>query len=148
MADTEKKESKVIGPQFKREKAVGKKKIVQKQPVERDDTVCVALNHPFGIKYIMPDGREVVLNGNASHLIGKETGKLPVGAFGLTIVKEDDWKYITETFGNQKIFKNGLCFATRKKAYSEEEAADREDLRTGFEPVDITKTKTKEAKGE
>lgn len=139
----EEKKSKVIGPQFERKEPRGKKKVVQKHPEERDDTVCVALNHPLGIQYEMPDGRIVVLNGNATHLVGKEAGTLPIGAFGLTVIKEEDWNYIIEHFGKQKIFTNGLCFATRKKADSMEEAENRDDLRNGFEPIDVDKTATK-----
>lgn len=140
-------ENKVIGPQFTRKEPRGKKKVVQKQPVETDDTVCVALNHPFGIQYEMPDGRMVVLNGNATHLIGNDAKPLPVGAYGMTTIKAKDWEYIIANFGKQKIFTNGLCFATRKRADSQEEAENRDDLRHGFEPVDVKKTKTQPEKG-
>ena len=134
--------SKVIGPQFERKEP--KKKVAAPKVAERDDTVCVALNHPTGIKFIMPDGRKVVFNGNATPLIGKEVGKLPIGAYGLTIVKADDWDYITHQYGGMKIFKNGLCFATRRSNDAKAEAEDRDDLRHGLEPVDIKKTATKE----
>lgn len=129
-------ESKLIGPKFERKtarKAAPKKAETQ----ERDDTVCVALNRPIGVVYEMPDGRRVELKGNGSHLIGKESGVLPVGAYGLTIIKAEDWDYIVKTYGNQKIFTNGLCFATKKKADAEEEAESRDDLRNGLEPVNV-----------
>lgn len=138
------KESKVIGPQFKRktEKKVAPKKA---QQVETDSTVCVALNRPLGIKFRMPDGRHVEIKGNGEPLIGKEKGELPVGAYGLTIINAEDWDYIVKTYGGMKIFSEGLCFATRKKADSQEEAESRDDLRNGLEPVDVKTLKTKEA---
>mgnify|MGYP007101927931 CR=1 FL=1 len=140
------KEGKVIGPQFKRKEP--KKKIAAPKRAEGDDTVCVALNHPFGIKFQMPDGRKIVFNGNATGLIGANAKPLPAGAYGLTIIKREDWDWITANFGTMKIFSNGLCFATQKSADSKAEAEDRDDLRHGLEPVDITKTKTKQEKAE
>ena len=117
-------------------------------PVETDDTVCVALNRPLGVYFRMPDGRKVTLNGNGAPLIGKEKGVLPVGAYGLTVIKKSDWEYILKTYGNGKLFKNGLLFATSSRAESEKEADSRDDLRNGLEPVDPARTATTEAKGE
>ena len=51
-------------------------------------------------------------------------------------------------YGHLKIFQNGFCFATKKKADAQEEAENRDDLRNGLEPVDVERTATKEAKGE
>lgn len=141
-------ESKVIGPKFERKsprKAAPKKQAAE---VEHDDTVCVALNRPTGIKFPMPDGSFVEIKGNGAPLIGQETGKLPIGAYGLTIIKASDWDYIVKNFGGMKIFSEGLCFATKKKADAKEEAESRDDLRNGLEPVDVDKLKTKEAKNE
>ena len=60
----------------------------------KTDTVMVALNRTTGITFPMPDGRKVLIEGNAASLRGKEKGVLPVGAFGLTRVNADDWAYI------------------------------------------------------
>ena len=57
----------------------------------KTDTVMVALNRTTGISFPMPDGRKVLIEGNAASLRGKEKGVLPVGAFGLTRVNADDW---------------------------------------------------------
>lgn len=116
--------------------------------VETDDTVCVALNRPLGVYFRMPDGRKVTLNGNGAPLRGKEKGVLPVGAYGMTVIKKSDWEYILKTYGNAKLFKNGLLFATSSRAESEKEADSRDDLRNGLEPVDPARTATTEAKGE
>ena len=43
------------------------------------DTVMVALNRTTGIMFPMPDGRKVLIEGNAAGLRGKEKGVLPVG---------------------------------------------------------------------
>lgn len=115
---------------------------------DTQDTVCVALNRPLGLSFRLPDGRKVALNGNGAPLAGKEKGVLPVGTYGLTLIKRDVWDYILKTYGEMKVFKNGLCFATNSRAESEQEAASRNDLRNGFEPVDPKRTVTSEARGE
>ena len=117
-------------------------------PADTQDTVCVALNRPLGLSFRLPDGRKVALNGNGAPLVGKEKGVLPVGTYGLTLINRDAWDYILKTYGEMKVFKNGLCFATNSRAESEQEAASRSDLRNGFEPVDPKRTVTSEAKGE
>lgn len=137
-------QDKIIGPKFAR-KVERKATAAKQQPQERDDTVCVALNRPMGIKFPMPDGKTVTINGNSTHLIGKEKGELPIGAYGLTIIKESEWEYIIKTFGGMRIFTEGLCFATRRRHDAQDEAESRDDLRNGLEPVDVTKTETKEA---
>ena len=142
------KESKVLGPQFKREKARKAKVEKKAEPVETSDTVCVALNRPLGLTFTMPDGREVEIKGNGESLRGQEMGVLQPGAYGLTIIKAEDWEYIVKQYGHLKIFQNGFCFATKKKADAQEEAENRDDLRNGLEPVDVERTATKEAKGE
>ena len=62
-------------------------------------TVVVALNRVQGIDYPMPDGRVVSIAGNAVGLRGQEMGVLPVGAYGLTEIREDDWLYIEKMWG-------------------------------------------------
>ena len=102
------------------------------------DTVMVALNRTTGIMFPMPDGRKVLIEGNAAGLRGKEKGVLPVGAFGLTRVNADDWAYIEKTYGpHMEIFKSGLIFAQARKADAVDEADERAELRNGLEPVDV-----------
>lgn len=113
-----------------------------------NDLVCVALNRPYGIAFRMPDGRKVEFRGNGESLIGREKGVLPVGAYGLTMVDREDFEWIYKNFKSMPVFKNGLCFATKRKADATEEAESRDDLRNGLEPVDISRTSTKEAQGE
>jgi len=106
-------------------------------------TVIVALNRVQGIDYPMPDGRVVSIAGNAEHLRGKDSGVLPVGAYGLTEIREDDWLYIEKMWGESPLFKNGLIFASSKgEKDAKAEARNREDLRNGLEPVDTDKTAT------
>ena len=136
-------EKKILGPEYKRKNP--RKAKAEKKIVETDTTVCVALNRPIGLKFDMPDGRVVEINGNGEPLRGKEQGILTPGSFGLTIINAEDWEYILKTYGHLKIFTNGFCFAARKKTDAEEEAENRDDLRNGLEPVDVKATKTKEA---
>lgn len=114
----------------------------KRQPVETATTVAVALNRQTGIAFPMPDGRKVVINGNAAHLRGREKGILPVGAFGITVIQKDDWDYIEKKYGGMDIFKNGLLFAADKKSRAQDEATEKEELRHGLEPVDVSKTRT------
>lgn len=110
------------------------------------NTVVVALNHPQGISFALPDKRRVTIVGNAAHLRGKGKGTLPVGGFGLNVIDAGDWEYIRKTYGNMTIFKSGLIFAQTSKEHAEDEAAEKDDTRHGREPVDPAKTNTEEAK--
>ena len=105
-------------------------------------TVVVALNRVQGLDFPMPDGRTVSIAGNAADLKGKPTGILPVGAFGLTEIAEDDWLYIKKTWGEMPLFRNGLIFASTKTDDAKAEASEKAELRNGLEPVDTEKTAT------
>ena len=105
--------------------------------VSKNDTVFVALNHPQGIAFGMPNGRRVEIQGNAVRLRGKEKGVLPVGAFGLTRVDREDWEYIQKTYGSMPIFKSGLIFARDSKSDAADQAEDHTKTRHGREPVDV-----------
>lgn len=113
--------------------------------IETDSTVAVALNRQNGIMFVMPDGRKVTINGNAAHLRGKEKGKLPSGAFGITVIAREDWDYIVKTYNGMEIFKTGLLFASDKKAKAIDEAEEKEETRHGLEPVNVNETVTRPA---
>lgn len=116
------------------------------QPSAGGRTVVVALNRVQGIDYPMPDGRVVSIAGNAVSLRGQEMGVLPMGAYGLTEIREDDWLYIEKMWGQTPLFKNGLIFASSKgEKDARAEAKNREDLRNGMEPVDPDRAATKPA---
>jgi len=108
--------------------------------VQNPSTVCVALNRALGLKFRMPDGRIVEIAGNGQSIRGQSMGVLLTGAYGLTTIDAKDWAYIKKTYGGQKIFKNGLIFATGSENDSKVEAHNRESLRNGWEPIDPTKT--------
>ena len=116
------------------------------QPSAGGRTVVVALNRVQGIDYPMPDGRVVSIAGNAVGLRGQEMGVLPVGAYGLTEIREDDWLYIQKMWGETPLFKNGLIFASTKgEKDAQAEARNREDLRNGMEPIDPDRATTRPA---
>ena len=116
------------------------------QPSAGGRTVVVALNRVQGIDYPMPDGRVVSIAGNAVSLRGQEMGVLPMGAYGLTEIREDDWLYIEKMWGQTLLFKNGLIFASSKgEKDAKAEAKNREDLRNGMEPIDPDRAATKPA---
>ena len=99
-------------------------------------TVVVALNRAQGLDFPMPDGRIVSIAGSNAGLRGQMTGVLPIGEFGLTEIAEQDWLYIQKTWGEWKLFKNGLIFAQSKQADAKAEAKEKAELRNGFEPID------------
>ena len=135
MAKEEKITESGVFPKWERPK---KNVPVESRP--KGDTVMVALNRTGSLRYRMPDGRFVVLNGNATGLIGLPKGILPTGGeYGLTLVAKEDWEWIVKNFGNQKIFTNGLCFATGNEHDTKMEAESRDDLRNGLEPIDPEK---------
>lgn len=105
--------------------------------------VTVALNRATGIQFAMPDGRKVLINGNAAHLRGLEKGVLPVGGFGLTSITAEDWEYIKKTYGGMEVFENGLLFAAERKADAVDMADERAALRHGMEPIDPENTATR-----
>ena len=128
----------------KKTKSPAAKKPVEPAPAHASGkTVIVALNRVQGIDYPMPDGRVVSINGNATGLRGQPTGVLPIGEFGLTEVREDDWLYIEKTWSETRLFKSGLIFASTKgEKDAKAEAKERAELRNGLEPVDTEKTAT------
>lgn len=101
--------------------------------------LVVCLNYPNNVKFIVKPGtleeHTVEFYGNANYLVGKEMGILPIGAYGLTPnVDRDDWEWIKTNHKDNGLIKNGLLFAeTSSKA--RDAAAERKDLRHGYEPV-------------
>jgi hypothetical protein len=113
--------------------------------LQDSNLVYVALNHPQGILFSLPDKRAVLIEGNATHLRGLEKGVLPVGGYGLTEVAADDWDYIKKTYGQMRIFQTGLIFAQNRRDLAMDQAGEMKAMRHGREPVDPTKTNTTEA---
>ena len=111
-------------------------------------TVVVALNRAQGLDFPMPDGRIVSIAGSNAGLRGQMTGVLPIGEFGLTEIAESDWLYIAKTWGEWKLFKNGLIFAQTKAEDAKAEAKEKAEFRHGFEPIDPERgAKTEPMKG-
>lgn len=111
-------------------------------------TVFVAVNYPQSVKFTVPDKNglpcDLVLNGNATELRGKEMGILPIGAYGVTEVDADAWTYIKRQYAGLPLIKNGLIFAVEKdERYARDAAAERKGERNGFEPIDPNRTNTK-----
>lgn len=111
-------------------------------------TIFVAMNYPQSLKFSVPDRsglpRDIVLNGNAVELRGKEMGILPVGAYGITEIDTDAWSHIKTHYAGLPLIKNGLIFAMeRNESFVKDAAAERNGERNGFEPVDPNRTNTK-----
>lgn len=111
--------------------------------------LVVCLNYPTNLKFIVKPGtlqeHTVEFYGNANYLVGKEMGILPIGAYGLTPnVDREDWEWIKKNHKDNGLIKNGLLFAeTSQKA--RDAAAERKDLRHGYEPKVKEEATTAEA---
>lgn len=105
----------------------------------QDNTVVVALCHPHGITFRLGDRgeHEVRLNGNAANLKGLSMGVLPLGGFGLTTVKAEEWEAIKRQVQDWPLYKNGLLYAHEKTADVTAEADEKAELRHGREPVQV-----------
>lgn len=108
---------------------------------KKNEYVIVCLKHPHGIKFKLGNNRHVTIQGNATHLKGKTTGVLPEGGFGMTTILKEDWEAIKNTYSTMSIFKSGLIFASADTASAQAQAKEHDELKSGFEPVDIKKEK-------
>lgn len=106
---------------------------------KKNEYVVVCLKHPQGIKFNLPDKRSIVINGNAAHLRGHKSPILPQGGYGMTTISKDDWEYIKKTYNSMNIFKSGLIFANADTASAESQAKEHDEIKSGFEPIDISK---------
>lgn len=119
-------------------------------PIQSPSTVFVAMNYPHNVKFTVPDRDgmmcEIELQGNATELRGKKMGILPVGAYGITEIDAGAWGYIKAKYAGLPLIRSGLIFATeRSERYAQAAAAERKDVRNGYEPVDPKKVTTKPA---
>lgn len=101
--------------------------------------VVVCLKHPQGIKFKLPNNRSVIIAGNATHLRGQKAPVLPVGGFGMTTISTEDWEYIKKTYSTMQVFKSGLIFANADTASASSQAQEHDEIKSGFEPIDIDK---------
>lgn len=102
------------------------------------NTVVVAYNGVQGQTFLVPNASgvkiPVTINGNNTPLIGKASGALGVGGYGLTAVDADAWEWIKTNYANWAPIKNGLMFASTEEKV-EDAAKERKGLRNGFEPL-------------
>lgn len=108
---------------------------------KKNEYVIVCLKHPHGIKFKLGNNRHVTIQGNATYLKDKTTGVLPEGGFGMTTILKEDWEAIKNTYSTMSIFKSGLIFASADTASALAQAKEHDELKSGFEPVDIKKEK-------
>lgn len=109
------------------------------------DMVTVCLRNHFDISFEIDD-RTIVIKGHNAVLRGLDGGVLDSGrAFGETVIPAKDWEAIKAKYGrdpNYKLFSCGYIFAASDKADARAEAKEKENLKTGLEPIDTKKTKT------
>ncbi len=114
-------------------------KAASKTATAVSDSVVIALNSAHGIEFDISGNRKVRINGNAEGLRGKDKGHIPVGAFGLTVVKRADWEEVKKRYHKMRVFRSGLLVEATSKTEAEEEAEERKDTRNGLEPIDPNK---------
>lgn len=113
-------------------------------------TVTVCMNFPRSIIFEVTDNagilHKVTINGNATHLRGLPKGILPTGgAYGLTPgVDAELWEAIKAKYHDMPHFRNGLIFAHEAKSVKAA-VEEHKDVRNGYEPIDVTKTRTRAA---
>ena len=107
----------------------------QDGPLQEGDTPAgymqVRCKLPHGMDITMPDGRMVSIAGG--NQFGAAMG------FGKTLVREDDWEWIYQTYKGQAMFKNGYIFAAKDVAGAFSQTLDMEKVKTGQEGVDPKK---------
>jgi hypothetical protein len=111
--------------------------------VKTSNTVMLCLNHPRSIAFPMPDGREVVIQGSAFSVAGKDMGVIEVGKCQKNIVDAQDWEYIKKQYAHLRVIQNGFLFEVPNPADYDDMAKDHGTLRTGMEPIDVEKTVSK-----
>jgi hypothetical protein len=109
------------------------------------NTVMVCLNHPRSIAFPMPDGHEVVIQGSAYSVAGKDMGVIEIGKCQKNIIDAEDWEYIKKQYAHLKLLKNGFLFVVPNPGDYDDMAKDHGTLRTGMEPIDTEKTTSKPA---
>lgn len=138
----DKKNAAKTAPETESDTAVDTKTQASAVITESKNThVIVCLKHPHGIKFKLGNNRHVTIQGNATHLKDKTTGVLPEGGFGMTTILKEDWEAIKKAYGTMSIFKNGLIFANADTASANAQAKEYDEVKSGFEPVDIKKEK-------
>ena len=106
-------------------------------------TVKVFCKLPHGIRYTLPDGREIRLVGmygdERSELqVAGMPGRDAVAGFCVTTVDSEDWAQIVKDHGKSAAHLNGFIFAAKDDESGEAQANDLESGKTGFEPYDPT----------
>lgn len=123
----------------------------KKSSVSSSDTVTVCFRSHIDRLFEIGD-RKILIRGHNSKLRGLDGAVLDSGrAFGETVIAKSDWEAIKAAYSkdpNEKLFSGGFIFAHEDKEDARAEAKEKEDLKTGSEPIDPKKTITQEAKGE
>lgn len=99
---------------------------------------------PHGIRYVMPDGREVRLIGmygdqRSDLQVTDMPGRHAVMGHGVTPVDAEDWDWIVKNHGDSLAHKNGFIFAAKDEKSGEAQAREQEREKTGFEGYDPSK---------
>jgi hypothetical protein len=109
------------------------------QPAKKvSKPVKVYCKLPHGIRYTMPDGREVRLVGmygdeRSDLQVTDMPGRHAVMGHGVTPVDAEDWEQIVKDHGKSLAHKNGFVFAAKDDKSGEAQAKEQKAEKTGFE---------------
>lgn len=105
--------------------------------------LTVSSKVPFDTKF-SAGSQSVTLKGYNSVVIRDANGLVPFGSVGRTEVEETLWAKIVEANKHQKVFKDGLVFASKNVSSADAEAKEKRELSCGLEGLVVGK---KDAKG-
>lgn len=106
--------------------------------------VCSHLDR--GVCFDFPNKRKVRIAGRNDSLRGKEKGILAKNGGVFTKIAEADWEAIKTTFAKHPLIERGVLYAEKDEASAKDAIKEKAELKTGLEPIDVSKTQTTAAK--
>lgn len=104
-------------------------------------TVLVSCKLVNGIKFQLEDKdgsiRNIILEGSGEIAKGNKGVPLNKHAFGLTPVDSEDYEEIKKKYAHMTYWKDGIIFSSENKARAKSEQAEKKNVKTGREPVDM-----------
>lgn len=108
------------------------------------DTVTVLFLNRYGQRFRLPNGREVLLEGNAVDLRGKAQGVLPYGGYSVNVVDKADWEEVKRLYGKayKGWFDGGKIVESGSEREGIDTAASNADDDPGMNPTESADLRT------
>lgn len=98
--------------------------------------VYVYCGIPQGLIFRLGDEQHTFHGVNTSKLVAANGEDLAHGKFGINACKEEVWNEIKRLYGDMTVFQSGLLYASENMADGDDEALDKQDIKTGVEQQD------------